>query len=86
MFEFPKSESPITVGRLHDCKVLLEDVSLSRIQCTMKVRNGRWMVTDGNGKRFSTNGTWIFLNEAIDIYDDMQIKIGQNLFRVDIKE
>lgn len=44
------------------------------------------MVTDGNGKRFSTNGTWIFLNEAIDIYDDMQIKIGQNLFRVDIKE
>jgi hypothetical protein len=55
---------------------MFDDTSLSRIQCTIKYAYNRWVIVDGTGKRGSTNGTWLFLDNFVDIYDGMLIKMG----------
>jgi hypothetical protein len=39
-------------------------------------------VADGDGKKNSTNGTWIFAEEMIKMHDNMIFKAGLLLFRV----
>ena len=43
------------------------------------------MLRDGDGKKPSTNGTWLFVDELFKIYDGMVFKAGQTLFRVKIE-
>jgi hypothetical protein len=37
------------------------------------------MMTDGNGKKPSSNGTWIYVNEELNIYQGMVIKTNKLL-------
>jgi len=78
---FDKQSSPIRVGRMVDCAIRFDDSSLSRYQCIIIYQEGEWVLYDGNGKKLSTNGTWLFADEFFKIYDGMIFKIGQTLFR-----
>jgi len=38
--------------------------------------DGQWLLKDGDGKKHSTNGTWLFVDELFLIYDGMVFKAG----------
>jgi len=46
--------------------VVWNDYVLSKIHCIITYeKEGYWLLTDGNGKKPSSNGTWIYINEEI---------------------
>ena len=51
------------------------DIMLSRINSFVYFKNGIWKIQDGNQKgEYSTNGTWMFAFEDIEIFDNMIFK------------
>lgn len=40
------------------------------------------MVYDGDGSRGSTNGTWVFVEDAQEVEDGMVFKAAQTLMRL----
>ena len=48
--------------------------------------DGQWLLKDGDGKKHSTNGTWLFVDELFLIYDGMvfnaNVKRGYNLWKL----
>lgn len=81
VYTFTPEEGPIQVGRMVDCRIRFDDNSLSRYQCTIKFENEKWVLKDGDGKKSSTNGTWLFADEYFEIYDELVFKAGQTLFQ-----
>lgn len=62
------------------CNIKFDDNQLSRLQCTIENIDGNWQLRDGDGRKQSTNGTWLFVDELFKIYDGMVFKAGQTLF------
>ena len=61
---------------------------LSRIHCVINFDNIKkvWILIDGMGnKKPSTNGTWIYADEDIEIYEGMIFKANHNLFECKYK-
>lgn len=68
---------------------------MSRIQCkyfpadkrTIRVEyiSDKWYICDGDGRKPSTNGTWIFAETATKIYDGMLFKAGHLLFKAKVQ-
>ena len=65
---------------MNDCDIKLEDTSLSRYHCCLYY-DTVWTLLDGDGKKLSTNGTWLFVEQFLDIYDGMVFKAGETLFK-----
>ena len=64
-----------TIGRLELNDIPISDKMLSRIHCTLSYSEKGWTVTDGNETgQESTNGTWIFAYDEMEISDGMQFK------------
>ncbi|OMJ83356.1 hypothetical protein SteCoe_15759 [Stentor coeruleus] len=84
-FKFMPNESPITIGRMSDCTIRFDDSSLSRYHCLITF-NGWWYMQDGDGKKISTNGTWLFAEDFYEVYNGMLFKVGETLMRTDIKK
>lgn len=83
MFTYQPGDKPVTIGRMADCNVRFDDNSLSRYQCTLSHVPGKgWMASDGDGKRASTNGTWLFVDDMFEVFNNMVFKAGQTLFQV----
>jgi pSer/pThr/pTyr-binding forkhead associated (FHA) protein len=83
MFTYQPGEKQITIGRMAECNIRFDDNSLSRYQCSLYHVAGKgWMVTDGDGKKGSTNGTWLFVDDMFEIFNNMVFKAGQTLFQV----
>ena len=76
-----KSSEKITIGRLPHCSILFDDNQLSRLQCVIEYEDNQWILKDADGKKHSTNGTWLFVDELFKTYDGMVFKAGQTLFR-----
>jgi hypothetical protein len=66
------------------CDIKFDDNSLSRLQCSINFEGGNWIIKDGDGAKFSTNGTWLFVDELFKMYDQMIFKAGQTLFRANL--
>lgn len=66
-----------------DCHIRFDDSSLSRYQCTIKYDEG-WTICDGDGNKFSTNGSWLFADSPIELQDGMVFKAAQTLFKVSL--
>lgn len=80
-FNFTSEDSPILIGRMVDCRIRFDDNSLSRYQCCVKhEQTDGWILSDGNGSKNSTNGTWLFVDDYFDIFDGMVFKAGQTLY------
>lgn len=74
------------IGRSKDCSICFKEPggSLSRIQCRIDYIDDKWILRDGDGKKQSTNGTWIFAGEEERIPNDVEgivFKAGSCLFR-----
>ena len=65
---------------MNDCSIRLEDNSLSRYHCCLYYKD-YWTLLDGNGKKLSTNGTWLYVEQFFEIYDGMIFKAGETLFK-----
>ena len=75
----------VLVGRMNDCKIRFDDQSLSRYQCMIQFEEGLgWVLYDGDGTKSSLNGTWVFADEDIEVYNDLIFKSGSSLFKVNI--
>lgn len=46
---------------------------------------GQWKLTDGDGEKHSTNGTWLFADEFFTVFDGMIFKVGETLFKCELK-
>ena len=63
------------IGRSDKCDIYIKDRMLSRVHCILVYIDNNWYIKDGNeSKNESTNGTWIFANEEIEIKDGMKFK------------
>lgn len=75
------------IGRMSDCDIKIHDAGLSRVQCTIKHdENNNWVLYDGAGvpERKSTNGTWVYVDEHFEIYDQMVFRSCNYLFQTRI--
>ena len=74
----------IIIGRNFNCDIKIDDDLLSRINSTLIYKENEWFLYDGNYIKNpdskSTNGTWIYLIEETEIYDNMIFKSNQNLW------
>jgi pSer/pThr/pTyr-binding forkhead associated (FHA) protein len=51
----------IRIGRSKKAEIIVNDNSVSRIQCTLVFEDDQWILYDGvnnNSKKSSTNGIW----------------------------
>jgi len=89
---FLPTKSKIKIGRASNCEIVIDDILLSRIHCTIEYKNNiGWIIRDGynNNKnneesidiKASTNGTWLFAHEDTPIYEGMILRSDNNLFR-----
>lgn len=89
---FLPTKSKIRIGRGANCEIIIDDILLSRIHCTIEYKNNiGWIIRDGyNNKenveesvdyKTSTNGTWLYVFEDTPIYEGMIIRSANNLFR-----
>lgn len=75
----------ITMGRTPECDIKINDKLLSKAQCYIKMvflQDGsyRWVLFDGVNGKPSTNGTWLYINEDMHMYDGMVFKANQTIF------
>lgn len=89
---FNPSKSGIKIGRASDCEVVINDKNLSRYQCRVYFNSMvGWILHDGNIKSNSSmeyapsrNGTWIFVQTEMAIYDGLVFKNNEYLFDVSL--
>jgi hypothetical protein len=52
---------------------------MSKKHCYIKFQDNTWILQDGNEKRASSNGTWVYISEELDVYDGMIFKANELL-------
>ena len=63
------------LGRSEKCDVVIKDKMLSRVHCILFYIDNNWYIKDGNEKgNESTNGTWLYAFEEIEIKEGMKFK------------
>lgn len=88
---FTPADSPITIGRGNSATISIPKKGLSRVQCTYCCITSRicyeelnWTLHDGDGVKQSTNGTWIFVEDAYELVNGLVFKAGQTMFKVNV--
>lgn len=89
--EMQDGHREIMMGRTPDCDIRINDKLLSKTQCHVRLfyeteSKYRWMLHDGCGGKASTNGTWLYINEDMKIYDGMVFKANQTIFSVSLQK
>lgn len=66
---YSQSKQNITIGRTNNCDIYLEGEEISKTHCLISFNQTtkRWVVHDGNLKKKSFNGVWLFLFDAIEL-------------------
>jgi hypothetical protein len=85
--DMDQGQREIILGRTPDCDIKINDKLLSKTQCHIRLwfeneDNYKWMLLDGCKGKPSTNGTWLYINEDMKIYDAMVFKANQTIFSV----
>ena len=72
----------INIGRNQNCDIIIEDMMLSKIQCRIEynLNNKKFYLNDGDGKKESTNGTWVFILNPTKITNNFMFKAEHTLF------
>jgi hypothetical protein len=90
IFKKPKKNKPILLGRSSKCNIHISSNLLSKIHCNIiyDYDNNNFIMKDGFNNKYSTNGTWLVVNDKIDIinnkYEDY-IKIGKKILKIEKK-
>jgi len=69
---------------MSDCAIKFDDNNLSRYHCIFGLREGNWMVQDGDGQSQSTNGTWLFVEDFFEVHNEMIFKVGESTFKTEL--
>ena len=70
-----KNDTIYKLGRTEKCDVIIRDKMLSRVHCILFFLDNNWYIKDGNENgNESTNGTWLYALEDIEIKDGMKFK------------
>lgn len=72
----------ISIGRGITCELRLDDNLLSKAHSTVFFNSNGWNLVDGDMQKKSTNGTWLYLSEDLEIYPSMIFKANQTVFQV----
>lgn len=85
----------IKIGRNTESDICIEDDLLSRIHCSIlyNVKSSSWLLLDGfleseketDNRKYSTNGTWVYLKDNTEIHDGFIFKANQAVLRVHLK-
>ena len=72
----------LNIGRSQNCNIIIEDMMLSKIQCRIEYisREKKFYLNDGDGKKESTNGTWVFIINPTQITNNFLFKAEHTLF------
>ena len=54
------------------------------VKSRVEFSGDHWYVSDGNGRKTSTNGTWLFAEDGIKVVNNMVFKIGTYLFKASV--
>lgn len=84
LYSSSMNNKQITIGRSSSCDIAIEDLLLSKLQCTIKMINSKWFIFDGDGENFSTNGTWIYLVDPWKIENIVFFKANHTLFQLNL--
>ena len=81
------SNSYTSIGRSQHCDIIIEDMLLSKVQCCIEYnsKTKKIYLCDGDGKKESTNGTWVYIMENQVIYNNFEFKINHTLFVANLK-
>ena len=81
-FSVGNKNKKITIGRSENCDICIDDVMLSKIHSFIEynAEEKNFYLYDGDGKKESTNGTWIFILNPIQITDTFMFKAEHTLF------
>ena len=76
------SNSYTSIGRSQHCDIIIEDMLLSKVQCCIEYnsKTKKIYLCDGEGKKESTNGTWVFILNPTKITDNFMFKAEHTLF------
>ena len=78
----PNEDSPIKLGRGHQCDLRISDISVSRIHAFLKFENNRFLVFDNDSKF----GTLIKLKKPYQVMTDKAaVQIGRTVFTFVLK-
>ena len=82
-----KIKKDYIIGRGEKDDVVLQDKMLSRVHCMIHYDDEKgWFIRDGNENgKGSTNGTWVFAFDEMEIIDGMLFKANSNLFSCHIQ-
>ncbi len=79
---FPPMNKNIIIGRYSLADIHLNDKLISKIHCVVNyTEKDGWTIFDGHEDKPSTNGTWLYLSENVEIYDKMIFKSNQIIFQ-----
>ena len=72
----------INIGRNQNCDIIIQDMMLSKIQCRIEynMNDKCFYLHDGDGKKESTNGTWVFILNPTKITNNFMFKAEHTLF------
>ena len=72
----------ITIGRSQKCDISIGDMMLSKVQCSIEynTKENLFYLHDGNEEKESTNGTWIYIVNPVQITNDFLFKAEHTLF------
>ena len=81
---FESKQKVVTVGRTDSNSIRLVESGVSKVQCKFEFRETGWWVLDGDGKKKSTNGTWVYANSPLPLRDKDQFRAGKTVFELQI--
>ncbi len=72
----------INIGRNQNCDIIIEDMMLSKTQCHIEYNSVDkcFYLIDGDGRKESTNGTWVFILNSTKITNNFIFKAEHTLF------
>lgn len=83
---FSYSDLPVTIGRYAGSTIIMDCINLSKHHCRIIGINDEFYIVDGDGKRGSTNGTWLYAENDYAIEAGTVFKAGQSLFLCELTE
>ena len=82
---FSNEKRRVRIGKHPQCEILISETGVSRIQCSLTYVNGEgWKIKDGDDSKLSTNGTWLYVNEPIQLLNDTIFKAGKTIFKAQL--
>ena len=76
VYYFKSEQGIIRIGRATNCDITIEDAVLSKLQASIYYDETKlcWVLLDGYEDKRSLNGTWLYLNDDFQIYNNMTFK------------